>query len=165
MDFEIFSFVGLFFAIIYRIPQIVKIYRTKQADALSSYSYITHNGAYVSFICYLIGTGKTDQWVLCFYYFMGISQNLLIFAMKTYYERQQQQSSRIGSAGARPLSVLPVERMSVVDSTTRSNKQLSPSFVRMPVAPAGEGTGHSRQIYAQRRLWFKMNRLDGEKTA
>jgi hypothetical protein len=29
-----------------------------------------------------------SEWVLCFYYFMGVAQNLLIFGMKTYYSRQ-----------------------------------------------------------------------------
>ena len=91
MYWEIFSYTGLFFAVIYRIPQIVKIYTTKSATDLSSYSYMTHNAVYVSFILYLIGTGKLrDEWVLCSYYMMGISQNLLIFVMKKYYERQPQ---------------------------------------------------------------------------
>ena len=75
-----------FFATIYRIPQIVKIYRTKNATGLSSYSYITHNGAYISFMMYLIGTGQfRNEWVLCSYYFMGISQNILIYIMKKHY--------------------------------------------------------------------------------
>ena len=87
-NWNIFSYTGLFFAIIYRIPQIIKIYKTKKADDLSSYSYLTHNGAYISFILYLIGSNKTDEWVLCFYYIMGICQNLLIFCMKYYYSKQ-----------------------------------------------------------------------------
>jgi uncharacterized protein with PQ loop repeat len=82
---NIFSYIGLFFAVIYRIPQIIKIYKTKKADDLSSYSYLTHNGAYISFILYLYGTNKTDEWVLCSYYIMGIIQNLIIFCMKKYY--------------------------------------------------------------------------------
>ena len=95
-DWYIFSYLGLFFAIIYRIPQIIKIYKTRKADDLSGYSYLTHNGAYISFILYLVGSGKTNQeWVLCFYYFMGISQNLLIYLMKLYY------------ANNRPNDVLP----------------------------------------------------------
>ncbi len=85
-SWKIFSYIGLFFAIIYRIPQIIKIYRTKKADDISSYSYLTHNGAYISFIIYLFGTGKESQeWVLCYYYVMGITQNLLIYIMKRYY--------------------------------------------------------------------------------
>ena len=90
-DWSIFSYSGLFFAIIYRLPQIVKIYRTKSADDLSSYSYLTHNGAYISFILYLVGSGKTDEWILCLYYFLGLFQNLLIFAMKLFYSAKKTQ--------------------------------------------------------------------------
>ena len=91
LDWQVCSYLGLFFAVIYRIPQIVKIYRTERADDLSSYSYLTHNGAYISFILYLVGTGKIrSEWVLCFYYFMGIAQNLLIFGMKTYFASRRQ---------------------------------------------------------------------------
>ena len=77
---NIFSYIGFFFAVIYRIPQIIKIYKTKKVDDLSSYSYLTHNSAYISFILYLYGTNKTDEWVLCSYYIMGIIQNLIIFS-------------------------------------------------------------------------------------
>ena len=87
LDWSIFSYIGLGFAIIYRIPQIRKIYRTKRAEDLSSYSYLTHNGAYLSFIIYLIGTQKTrTEWVLCTYYFIGITQNLLIYGLKKYFQ-------------------------------------------------------------------------------
>jgi uncharacterized protein with PQ loop repeat len=87
-NWSIFSYTGLFFAIIYRCPQIIKIYKTKKADDLSSYSYITHNGAYISFILYLVGTRNTSEWVLCLYYILGIMQNLLIFGMKLYYTKK-----------------------------------------------------------------------------
>ena len=86
-DWTIFSYIGLGFAIIYRIPQIRKIYLTKRAEDLSSYSYLTHNGAYLSFIIYLMGTQKTrTEWVLCTYYFIGITQNLLIYGLKKYFQ-------------------------------------------------------------------------------
>ena len=88
ISWNIFSYLGLFFAVIYRFPQIIKIYKSKKADDLSSYSYITHNGAYISFIIYLIGCNKTKtEWVLCLYYFIGIIQNLIIFFMKKYFSR------------------------------------------------------------------------------
>ena len=87
LDWSIFSYIGLGFALIYRIPQIRKIYRTKRAEDLSSYSYLTHNGAYLSFIIYLVGTQKTHtEWVLCTYYFIGITQNLLIYGLKKYFQ-------------------------------------------------------------------------------
>ena len=87
-SWKIFSYIGLFFAVIYRIPQIIKIYKTKKADDLSSYSYLTHNGAYISFILYLFGTHKEgEEWVLCLYYLMGITQNFIIYMLKRYYAK------------------------------------------------------------------------------
>ena len=97
MNWTIFSYTGLFFAVIYRIPQIVKIYQTKKADDLSSYSYLTHNGAYISFILYLFGTRKTGEWVLCLYYIMGITQNLIIFFMKRHYSNKNRESNIVRS--------------------------------------------------------------------
>ena len=88
INWDIFSYLGLVFAVIYRLPQIFKIYQTKRADDLSSYSYITHNGAYVSFIIYLVGSKNKTEWVLCSYYIMGMVQNLIIFFMKRYYAKQ-----------------------------------------------------------------------------
>ncbi len=85
---HVFSYIGLSFAVVYRVPQIVKIYRKRSAADISAYSYITHNGAYVSFILYLWGTGKyRDEWVLGSYYMLGFLQNALIYAMKRHYDR------------------------------------------------------------------------------
>jgi len=86
-DWTYFSYIGLVFAIVYRIPQILKLRRTRSGDDLSSATFLVHNGAYVSFILYLWGSGRTEP-VLMFYYCMGISQNLLIFFMKRWYARQ-----------------------------------------------------------------------------
>ncbi len=89
LGWNIFSYIGLIFAIIYRLPQIHKIYKTRSAEDLSSYSYLTHNGAYISFILYLIGTHKThSEWVLCTYYFIGITQNLVIYCLKRHFKNK-----------------------------------------------------------------------------
>lgn len=86
VNFQVFSFIGLFFATVYRIPQIVRIIHTKKADDLSSHSVHALNAAYLSFITYLVGTGKTHtEWVLCLYYVIGMIQNLIIFSLKQYY--------------------------------------------------------------------------------
>ncbi len=80
MDWRIFSYTGLAFALLYRIPQIIRIYRTKSASDLSSYSYLAHNAAYLSFVLYLLGTSKLlTEWPLSLYYFFGLFQNILIF--------------------------------------------------------------------------------------
>ena len=85
---DVCSYIGLSFAVVYRIPQITKIYRNKSAADISAYSCLTHNGAYISFILYLLGTGKyRDEWVLCSYYLLGFSQNAVIYMMKRHYGR------------------------------------------------------------------------------
>ena len=142
MDWKVFSYIGLFFAVIYRVPQIVKIYRSKSAADLSSYSYLTHNGAYASFILYLVGTGKLwDEWVLCFYYFMGISQNMLIFAMKTYYARAEEEPA-------------PAVREAVLYEMPSLGGD-GGGEGGAPDIPAGDGLHNRRSKYAQRRAWFK----------
>ena len=87
LDWQIAGYIGFGFAMVYRMPQIYKIYKLKRASEISAYSYITHNGAYVSFILYLFGTGRGDDFILLTYYSMGLIQNMLIFFMKWYYER------------------------------------------------------------------------------
>lgn len=95
INWNIFSYLGLVFAVIYRLPQIIKIYQTKRADDLSSYSYLTHNGAYICFITYLVGSQNKAEWVLCSYYIMGMVQNLIIFFMKRYYAKQGRRPTNV----------------------------------------------------------------------
>ena len=148
MEWKFFSYIGLFFAVIYRVPQIVKIYRSKSAADLSSYSYLTHNGAYASFILYLVGTGKLwDEWVLCFYYFMGISQNMLIFAMKTYYARER---VRAEEPAPTVREAVLYEMPSLGGDGRAGGGEGGASDI-----PAGHGLHNRRSTYAQRRAWFK----------
>ena len=85
---DVCSYIGLLFAVVYRIPQITKIYHNNSAADISAYSCLTHNGAYISFILYLLGAGKCrDEWVLCSYYLLGFSQNAVIYMMKRHYGR------------------------------------------------------------------------------
>ena len=53
MNWEIVGYLGIFFAVVYRIPQIVKLYKTKEGGAISKTSFVIQNLAYVSFIVYL----------------------------------------------------------------------------------------------------------------
>ena len=146
MDWVVFSYLGLAFAILYRVPQIVKIYRTKSAGDLSVWSYMAHNGAYISFILYLVGEGRISQdWALCFYYFMGISQNILIFAMVRYYRRRGREGAaddEMAVAAELETAVAAEEVPAVCDGGGGR-------------APAFEGHHNSRGTYAQRRRWFK----------
>ena len=90
-----------------------------------------------------------DEWVLCFYYFMGISQNILIFAMKTYYERQR--TAQQGGAGGGAAGKAPVPRQAVVYEMPALDAGDDSSTAH----PAGDGLQNRRSAYAQRRQWFK----------
>ena len=51
-------------------------------------SFILHNGAYISFIIYLI-YGKNDiDYILLIYYFIGIIQNLIIIGNEMRYYKK-----------------------------------------------------------------------------
>ena len=88
-DWNIIGYLGVFFAAVYRLPQITKIYKTKKGKDVSKKAFILHNGAYISFFIYLIfGKSKID-YILLVYYFIGIIQNLIIIGMKKYYKTRQ----------------------------------------------------------------------------
>ena len=77
----LFSYAGLVFAVVYRIPQIIKLVKTRSGGDISAATFLIHNGAYFSFIIYLWGSDKNEP-VLLFYYSSGIAQNLLIFYLR-----------------------------------------------------------------------------------
>ncbi len=84
---SLFSYIGVFLGIIYRIPQIHKIYKTKKAKDISISAYTLYSLANLSFIIYLVGA-NTQEWVLCSYYIIGIILNLIIYSMKKYYDHK-----------------------------------------------------------------------------
>ena len=86
MSLEWLGYIGVFFAAIYRIPQVIKLYRTKKGADVSKKSFMLHNGAYISLILY-ISLSKTEiDYILLGYYVTGIVQNGLIILMKQYYK-------------------------------------------------------------------------------
>ena len=84
---EIFGYMGLIFAMIYRIPQIIKIYKNKKGEDISATTFILHNCAYVFFLIYIIRKKQID-YLLVSYYIIGALQNLIIVLMKKYYKRR-----------------------------------------------------------------------------
>ncbi len=87
MAFDWLGYLGVFFAAVYRIPQIIKLYKTKKGSDVSKKSFILHNGAYVSLILYLSLSKNKMDFILIGYYCIGLIQNGLIIAMKYYYKR------------------------------------------------------------------------------
>ncbi len=82
------GYMGVFFASIYRIPQIIKLYRTKKGGDVSKKAFILHNAAYAAFISYLLVDRDEIDYILLSYYFVGVTQNLVIIGMKRYYKLQ-----------------------------------------------------------------------------
>jgi len=88
---NIMGYCGLFFSFIYRIPQILKIYRLKKGNELSKKFFLLQNAAYISFIIYLFSNNNKIDYILLIYYSLGIFQNLLIISMKKYYAKSNPQ--------------------------------------------------------------------------
>lgn len=82
---EIYGYLGLSFAMIYRIPQMIKIYNNKKGEDISTSTFILHNCAYIFFLIYVIRKKPID-YLLVFYYIIGAIQNLIIVFMKKYYK-------------------------------------------------------------------------------
>ena len=86
MALEWLGYMGVFFAVIYRIPQVVKLYRTKKGADVSKKSFMLHNGAYISLILYISLSKPELDYILMGYYVVGLVQNILIILMKQYYK-------------------------------------------------------------------------------
>jgi uncharacterized protein with PQ loop repeat len=82
---EVFGYIGLVFAMIYRIPQIIKIYKHKKGEDISATTFILHNFAYLFFLIYIFRKSTID-YLLVSYYIIGAFQNLIIVIMKKYYK-------------------------------------------------------------------------------
>lgn len=89
---EIFGYLGLIFAMIYRIPQIIKIYKNKKGEDISTTTFILHNCAYFFFLIYIIRNTPID-YLLVSYYIIGVFQNLIIVLMKKYYKVREEDVS------------------------------------------------------------------------
>ena len=86
VDYNIFGYIGIIFAMIYRIPQIIKIYKTKKGEDISTKTFILHNCAYLFFFLYIFYKKPVDYLIFS-YYIIGVTQNLIIVIMKKYYKK------------------------------------------------------------------------------
>ncbi len=87
-NYQIFGYIAILFSIIYRLPQINKIYKSKKAGDISKKMYIMHNFSYIFFIIYLVQKPQID-YLLLSYEIMGIMQNIIIIALKMYYKKNE----------------------------------------------------------------------------
>jgi len=84
VNWDIFGYLGVVFAMIYRIPQIIKIYKNKKGEDISTRTFILHNFAYIFLLIYISNKQPIDYLILS-YYIIGMIQNLLIVLMKRHY--------------------------------------------------------------------------------
>ena len=87
MNNIILGYIGLFFAMTYRIPQIKKIYKNKKGDDISKKTCLIHNLSYIFLFFYLFNKDPYDYLILL-YYIIGLLQNLLIISLKIYYKNK-----------------------------------------------------------------------------
>lgn len=89
---ELLGYIGLFFAFIYRIPQIKKLYITKKGEDISKTTFILHNFAYFFLLSYICIKKEIDV-LLVIYYVVGITMNIIIVGMKTYYNKTENENN------------------------------------------------------------------------
>jgi uncharacterized protein with PQ loop repeat len=86
VNWDVFGYIGILFAMIYRIPQIIKIYKNKKGEDISTKTFVLHNCAYLFLLIYISNKKPVDYLILS-YYIIGIIQNLIIVLMKRYYHK------------------------------------------------------------------------------
>ena len=89
---DILGYLGIFFGSIYRLPQIIKIYKTKKGDDVSKKTFILQSLAYICLLLY-VSTKEPIDYLLLGYYVLGTFLNLLIIVMKRYYKQNHQVDS------------------------------------------------------------------------
>lgn len=84
-SWNIFGYIAFVTALIYRIPQILKMYRTKKSNDVSAKMFILQSISCIFFIIYLLGSENIDI-LLISYYSIGIFLNIIVCAMKRFYK-------------------------------------------------------------------------------
>ena len=88
VNWDIFGYIGIIFAMIYRIPQIIKIYKNKKGEDISTKTFILHNCAYIFLLIYISHKSLVDYLIIS-YYIIGIVQNLIIVLLKKHYKNSE----------------------------------------------------------------------------
>lgn len=86
MKAEIVGFSALALGLVYRVPQIYKIYRLKSGEDVSEKTLHVQNSSYTLYIVY--GVMKNDV-VFIASSAIGIVQNLILLCMKRYYRENE----------------------------------------------------------------------------
>lgn len=86
MKAEIVGFLALALGLVYRVPQVYKIYRLKSGEEVSEKTLHVQNSSYALYIAY--GILRSDV-VYISSSAIGIVQNLILLAMKRYYRENE----------------------------------------------------------------------------
>ena len=92
-SWKIIGIIGIFFASIYKIPQINKLIKTKKGDDLSHKMFLLHITAYIFLLTYQIGTNI--DYILISYYSIGILQTLTLIILKFIYGNSKKKESNV----------------------------------------------------------------------
>ncbi len=78
---------ALILSLVYRIPQIYEIYKTKRGDDISTYMLIIQNVSYLLYIAYGV---FVHDWIYIASSVLSFLQNILVYFMKKYYYNKRQ---------------------------------------------------------------------------
>lgn len=79
---------ALVLSLVYRIPQIYDIYKTKKADDISTWMLVIQNISYLLYIAYGV---FVHDWIYIASSIISFIQNIIIYAMKRYYTSNREQ--------------------------------------------------------------------------
>ncbi len=72
-------------SIIYRLPQMYKIYKTKKSEDISVWMLLVQNLSYLCYVCY--GIFKHD-WIYISASLLSFMQNIIIYLQMRYYRKK-----------------------------------------------------------------------------
>lgn len=83
---------GIVFSLVYRIPQIYKVYKTRSAKDISVGTIVIQNISYVAYIVYGV---LVWDWVYLASSIISFGQNVIIIALRSYYIRRNENAVTI----------------------------------------------------------------------
>jgi len=82
---DVFGYIGIGLSMIYRIPQIYKILRTRKAQDVSKTAVSLHNLTYVCLITYIC-LKEEPNLIFLSYYGIGFAQNAVVLILTFRYD-------------------------------------------------------------------------------
>ncbi len=105
---EIIGISALVLSLLYRIPQIYDIYKSKKANDISTMMLIVQNLSYVLYVSYGI---FVHDWIYIASSVISFIQNIIIYFMKRHYSRYARYSSEKQKIGELSISQQSIQRI------------------------------------------------------